>query len=284
MPTYNRIDHELELSIRRGFSADLAKYKAIKGWLDGAFRQMVMHKEEMYSFTSRVKQVESLLKKFDDKITNDPISPESNWKDIESYDELTKHIDDIIGGRLITFFVNDIPDLIQYLSDFKRFCLKEVTIHDMADSPILYENALRKLDIPEQVKSQVRDRLQSNRLAGFDVPQKMHNHPDCDSDKIPFEVRLNTNGYVGVHLIIAPLPYDDYYKNEPLLFNKFELQVRSLIHEAWSEIQHKVIYKGARLPDQVKVARSTQFKTLSSILSSCEDGLFDAAYPDGKKS
>lgn len=282
MATYNNIDHELELKIRRGFSADLKRYRAIKGWLDGAFRQMVLHREDMYSFTSRVKQVESLLKKFDDKRINDPISPSENWNEISEYKDLTSHIDDIIGGRLITFFVNDIPDLLVYLANFKRFCVKEVTIHDMANTPVLYENTLRKLDISDEERSRVRDQLYQAHRVKFEVPRKEF-HPDCTAEKIPYEVRLNTNGYVGVHFIIAPLPYDDYYNDEPLLFDKFELQVRSLIHEAWSEIQHKIIYKGERLPDDVKVARASQFKTLASILSSCEDGLYDAAYPEGKK-
>lgn len=278
MPTYENINHELELKIRRGFSADLKKYRAIKGWLDGAFRQMVILNNEMYSFASRVKQVESLLKKLDAKINSDPITPGLDWSSISSYEELVEHIDDIIGGRLITFFVNDIPDLITYLSQFKRFCIREVTIHDMATSPVLYENTIRKLKITDEVRSNVRNKLMNDWVAGFSI-----NHEVSPAEDVPYEIRLNNNGYVGVHLIIKPLPYDDYYNNEPLLFDKFELQVRSLIHEAWSEIQHKVIYKGERLPDQVKVEKSLQFKTLASILSSCEDGLFDAAFPDGKK-
>jgi len=38
-----------------------------------------------------------------------------------------------------------------------------------------------------------------------------------------------------------------------------------------------------RLPDEVKIARTSQFSTLSSTLSSCEDGLYDAAYPSRNK-
>ena len=52
MPTYEHLDHDLELSIRRGFSNDLTRFKSMKGWLDGAFKQMVSHRADMYSFNS----------------------------------------------------------------------------------------------------------------------------------------------------------------------------------------------------------------------------------------
>ncbi len=278
LPTYNNIDHELELKIRRGFSHDLNRFKGMKCWLDGAFQQMVANRSDMYSFNSRVKQVEDLLRKLDEKIESNMLTDDLDWTEVDSYDDLKLNIDDIVGGRLITFFVKDIPDLMIYLTGFKHFCVREITIHDMLNKPVLYQDTIKKLNITDEVRSNILTSLPKKQRIQFDVPTKEF-QPGCIVEQIPYEIRLNTNGYVGVHLIIQPLPDDDYWKNEPGLYDKFELQIRSLIHEAWSEIQHKVIYKGERMPEDVKLARASQFATLSSILSSCEDGLYDAAHP-----
>jgi len=278
MPTYEDVDHDLELSIRRGFSSDLNRFKAMKGWLDGAFKQMVGHRSDMYSFNSRVKQVESLLRKLDGKRKSEKIKGLNRWSGVEDYSQLKDHVDDIIGGRLITYFVRDLPELMLYIANFERFCVKEITIHDMIENPVLYPSVLRALNLKTKEEGKITRELRDNQLVEFEVLRKEF-HPECTAKKIPYQIRLNPNGYVGIHVIIKPLPFDDYWKKEPGLFDKFELQIRSLIHEAWSEIQHKVIYKGERMPDEVKLARASQFSMLSSILSSCEDQLYHAAHP-----
>ena len=287
MSTYNNIDHELELKIRRGFSSDLKKFKAMKGWLDGAFKQMIIHNEySMYSFRSRVKQVESLLKKFDEKV-GDELSAqnlEKIWKEITSYNGLVNEIDDFIGGRLISYFIDDIPKLHNYLVEFERFDIVEVTIHDMITNHVLLRPILKSLNIIDNDADFMLDSLdKGNRKIDFNVSCSVnHQHSSSDSKKIPYQIRLNSNGYVGVHMIIKPLTYDDYWKNEPGLFGKFELQVRSLIHEAWAEIQHKVTYKGQRMPEEVKNAKASHLEGISTILSGCEKALFSAAQKSGK--
>ena len=278
MGTYKNIDHDLELSIRRGFSNDLNCFKEMKGWLDDAFKQMVGHRADMYSFNSRVKQIESLLRKLDGKRESDKTHDVVKWEKVKDYDELIAHVDDIIGGRLITYFVRDLPELMIYIANFERFCVKEITIHDMIENPVLYPSALRGLSLKNKEEDKISRSLRDDQLVAFEVFRNEF-HSECTDEKIPYKIRLNPNGYVGIHIIIKPLPYDDYWKMEPGLFDKFELQIRSLIHEAWSEIQHKVIYKGKRMPDEVKLARASQFSMLSSILSSCEDQLYHAAHP-----
>ena len=86
----------------------------------------------------------------------------------------------------------------------------------------------------------------------------------------------NQNGYFGVHYVLGPILYDIFYETTNIKpFLKFELQLRTLLQHAWSEVQHKVIYKPGSRPDYSQ-ALSGQFAMLAGFLNTCDsmlDGL-----------
>jgi len=95
-------------------------------------------------------------------------------------------------------------------------------------------------------------------------------------------VESRDTGYYGIHYIMNPIPFDSYYgsiKTEQYPFPKFEVQVRTVIQHAWSELQHKVIYKSSDAQPDYKKTSFLQFSQLSAMLSTCDNLLDEAAEP-----
>jgi ppGpp synthetase/RelA/SpoT-type nucleotidyltranferase len=236
------IPNDLELEIRQEFSHKLKNMIALKRWIEDVFGQIVLHdQEKLYSYKTRVKEISSVLKKLDGKIQNekDQISTgqlvqDIKWGKAKSFFEVESLIDDWVGCRVITYLHDTLLDLHnQILTRKNRFKLINITIHDSEDHPKFRDLKLKR---------------------GRD------------------QRRWNHNGYVGIHYIIEPIADDPCWKNEPLIFPKFELQIRTLLQEAWGQIQHAVIYKG-RMPDYIKQERSNAFTSLSGLLSHCDSEL-----------
>lgn len=185
-------------------------------------------------------------------------------------------MDDLIGGRLISYFINDLPELHNYLMNFQRFYIKEVTIHDTGNF-MLARPILKSAKILDKEPECILDTLDSGETRVMFDSQCESKHNHIEDHVIPYQVRINTNGYVGIHMTIKPIALDDYWQKDPGLFEKFELQLRSLIHEAWAEIQHELIYKGERMPEDVKMAKANNLGDISTILHACETSLHRAA-------
>lgn len=78
----------------------------------------------------------------------------------------------------------------------------------------------------------------------------------------------NKTGYTGVHYIIVPLPVDEcYFKTK--LHNGFELQVRTIAQHAWSELQHRAVYKGISAACKINKMR-LQFEVLADAVDSLD--------------
>ena len=238
-----KLDKKVELSIRRGYSKDIQRFGALQRWVGNALAEMCIHDERIYSSKVRLKSIESLL----EKIASDP----EKRKAVKSYRSAVAKIDDFIGARVIAYLSSSMEDLHHQLTEFPRFRINQVTIHDQQHNPV-YKNLTEEL------------RKQNSKKTGiFSTGGKL-------------EIKLNDNGYTGFHYVVAACPVDPFYKNEPGVFPKFELQLRTLIQEAWSEVNHGVIYKG-RSKELIKRQKSASLKTLAGILLACDSALSDAA-------
>jgi ppGpp synthetase/RelA/SpoT-type nucleotidyltranferase len=270
---YQHIDPTAELIVRREFSRRLERYKVLKKWIDDAVGQMVRHDPLLYRHSVRIKEVESVLGKIEKKKTeaimymaseeahdvdadkeNEAKSKARLWQDAsvsnpEDFEEkLEPLIDDWVGCRIISYLQNRIFSLHEEIMGHRRFVVTRVTVHEPNGS---------------------------NLFSG-----KLSRQPGCEYEHI-----LNDKGYAGVHYIIKPRPADSSpvayldpcfqgsHGEEPRIFSKFELQVRTLIQEAWSQVQHDVVYKGKeREREKIRTAIS-RFESLSNHLAACDKDL-----------
>lgn len=234
----SEISNNLELEIRQEFSRRLDNFVAQKKWIGDAIGGIVQHNPTLYSPKVRVKQISSVLTKIKGKINDEKrriaagelLRSQARWKNAKDFSAFEALIDDWVGCRIISYLHDSIIPLHEEIITHDRFRIVRVTIHDSYENP-----RFPKID------------LQENRD----------------------ERRLNHNGYVGIHYIIEPKPVDPCWRKEPILFHKFELQVRTLLQEAWGQIQHAVIYKG-RMPESIKQERSEAFSGLAGFLSQCD--------------
>ncbi len=248
----SEISNKLELEIRQEFSRRLRNFIGQKKWIEDAIGGIVQHDPNLYNYFVRVKEISSVLTKINGKISDEKrrIATEeldlsqARWTNAKSFSSFEALIDDWVGCRVISYLHDTIVSLHQEIISHDRFNIIRVTIHDSYENP---------------------------RFSDMDIQE--------DRD----ERRLNHNGYVGIHYIIEPRPVDPCWSRDPKLFHKFELQVRTLLQEAWGQIQHAVIYKG-RMPEYIKQERSDAFSGLAGFLSQCDAELARLAKdPDIKK-
>ncbi|MBC3830586.1 hypothetical protein H8K33_03600 [Undibacterium amnicola] len=234
----SEISNALELELHREFARRLDNFKGQQLWIDDAIGGIVHQDPNLYSYVLRVKDISSVLTKIDGKIGDEKrrleigeLHPsQAKWVNAKNFNDFEALIDDWVGCRVIAYLHDSILPLHQEIISHQRFKIIRVTIHDSIENPRFSDMQLQK---------------------GRD------------------ERRMNHNGYVGIHYIIEPVPVDPCWGREPKLFHKFELQVRTLLQEAWGQIQHAVIYKG-RMPDYIKQERSDAFGGLAGFLSQCD--------------
>ncbi|GAB6139290.1 hypothetical protein JCM14076_00190 [Methylosoma difficile] len=154
-----------------------------------------------------------------------------------STDNIFKEIDDFLGVRIMTLVPGSLPILHNRLLNMSRLKEKLISIH-----------------YPD---------TQPHRINAFQLRKES-------------ERRSNLNGYFGIHYVFHPNPVDEFYEfSKERLFDRFELQLRTLMQHAWSEVQHKVIYKSNR-PDY-SLPLDAQFNQLAVFITSCDDCLSSLA-------
>ena len=240
----SKIEKSVELSIRRGYSKDLNRLTALSRWILSTLHEMAAHDDRIYACKVRLKTIESFL----EKISADP----EKVRIIRSYTGATRAIDDLVGARIISYLSSSLEGLHQEITSFHRMRLLKVTVHDQEDHPA-YEAFIKSLE--------------------SDCAQRSGIFAKSD---VSLEVRLNSSGYTGFHYVFEPKPVDPFYKKEPVLYKKFELQLRTIIQEAWSEVNHGVIYKG-RSRYQIKRQKSASLRTLAGVLRACDSAMSDIA-------
>lgn len=236
---YINISPNLELEIRKEFSLRLLNFKVLKKWIEDAVGQMVIHDSSLYRCSTRVKEISSVLRKIDDKISVSKNKIKQNkatpeylaWVNAKNYADIEPLIDDWVGCRIISYLHDHLPNLHQSICNHDRLVVAKITVHDSEEEPQFKNIKLSK--------------------------------------KRGDELRYSKNGYIGIHYIIKPRTVDPCFNSHPVVFDKFELQIRTLLQETWGQIQHQAIYKG-RLPEDIKSERDAGFQDLAKLLRTCD--------------
>lgn len=227
---------DLELEIRKEYSRIYPQLNSLELWAKNTFNELSLHENLIYAFNARIKTIDSLLEKIDSKIIPNFEKEAANL----NASNLLDSIDDFLGARIMTLVPGKLPDLHDLLLRMSRLEVKMITLH-----------------YPKN---------QQHRIGSFRLPSS------C-----PHELKDNIGGYFGIHYIFSPKPIDEYYENSNCrLFDRFELQLRTLMQHAWSEVQHKVIYKSNK-PNYNKPLDG-QFSQLARIIHSCDECLSDLTY------
>ena len=208
--------------------------------------EMEAQNDKIYSVKGRVKAIEGVLRKVSKKL--------HDGKSISSYSDACKYVDDIVGARVLAYLSDSMEDLHKAMTSFDRFELLTVTIHDQRYDRFYYQFA---------------ERLQSEEKASTGIFSSRINR------KIKLEIRLNEGGYAGFHYVFRPRPVDPVWISNPgSMYPKFEIQVRTILQEAWSEVSHNLVYKPT---DPENENRSLALNLLSSILRACDTAMSNVA-------
>jgi len=233
---------DLEYSIHSGYAEESKVFSSTLLILDNIFNEISENYIGLYRHESRLKAVNSLIQKANEK---NEILIKNNKDEISSYDELKKHIDDIIGCRLITLAPSKIVEINDIILTYKQFNIKRVKFIGDYDEYTKVTTPIRK---------------------------KLEEYKEKNSLDFTIEERDSESGYFGVHYIIDFTPLQSFYKEYNIkLFSKFELQVRTLLQHTWSEIEHKCVYKGKgeRKGNQL----TDGFVAVANSLSGCDKTL-----------
>lgn len=228
-------EDQFELQVRRWYSANYGSLDALELWLANSLSEMTQHDQNIYSYKTRIKSVDSLLAKVGRK--HDGTETDINVK------KSIEQIDDLVGGRVLVYHPSKVLRLNDmFTKDVRRTQVLEITIHSHQYDPNF-----------------------------ADLQELTH------QSELPCKLILNNTGYSGFHYVLQPLFHDGYYSGtyqdtagiQP--FGKFELQVRTIIQETWSEVQHRLLYKGNMIKPMYTRSLNSQFANLARMLSSCDN-------------
>lgn len=227
------INENFELEIRKYYSNNSKNFEALSIWVDNTLKELCYHDDLIYDFQVRQKGVESLLKKVKSQIEKG-----ENFSDCQ---DVFNKINDLVGSRIMVFIPMKIEFIHHMLLNLHRVEIDKIKIH-------IYENDINK--IAESVEK------------------------SAEEKSIPLKIEKNKTGYFGVHYILKPKPIDIFYQDANIeIFDKFELQLRTIMQHAWSEIQHKVIYKPESKPDYESYIKKTNFANLAGFVNQCDKTL-----------
>lgn len=159
-----------------------------------------------------------------------------NGVKIESFEQAKDQINDFVGARLLIYVFKEASSLHSLLISDRKMTINSVNIHyhKHKKPPVISE-------LIEKYKRQIDPKEQ-----------------------------INETGYTGIHYIMKPNYEGLLYENtKEIPFDKFELQIRSIMQHAWTEIQHKLVYKGK---EEYGFAEKefAYFTGLSEMINTCD--------------
>lgn len=231
------MDDTLELETRRWYSSRYTAFYALEQWIVKNLAEFCLQDKNIYASKTRIKTIDSVLAKLARKL-----EAGAPCKDNQA---LLEQFDDLVAARLLVYHPSKILKLHEHFcSEVQRMKIVEMTIHSHQHDPNFAE--LQKLSYESDVA--------------------------CT-------LLLNNTGYSGFHYVMQPVLLDSYFSanyqdsSGARPFEKFELQVRTVIQETWSEVQHRLIYKS--LPGQPAFVPKlqSQFANLARMLNLCDNML-----------
>lgn len=233
------MDKDFELELRREYANLSPSFEALSIWVTSIFNELCHQDDLIFDFKVRQKRIESLLRKVE--LKNDRGEGFNNQKCV------FEKINDLVGSRIIVYLPKKIEEIHQMLLKLDRINIQLITMH-------IYE------------KDQ-----DSNKLVNTIQESTKNNN-------LKLREKINKTGYFGMHYILEPQCEDVFYENSKIgIFNRFELQVRTIMQHTWSEIQHKSIYKSKlQSSDDIATGRQ-QFAFLAGFINQCDKTLENLA-------
>ncbi|MBF0445690.1 MAG: hypothetical protein HQL68_08870 [Magnetococcales bacterium] len=161
-----------------------------------------------------------------------------------------KFIKDFAGIRILVLFDDDLLKIFQFMlfHVIDPGFLEEVTLFNLPDRLV------------EEIKMD--SSLAQHKKAGFKIDEKFEH----------FRVINRKSGYQSIHFIFRHTvkQTNNLYKGEKGIYGKvadddffIEAQVRTLLQDVWSEMEHKLAYKQGKTNPHI----STSFKLLQEDIS-----------------
>ncbi len=236
--TKTEVSESDELGIRKEYDKLIVRVKVLKRWIENTFSEWSDQEDGIYKVDTRIKDFSKILSKAIKKIKGD------EKLDIES---IKKYINDIIAARIVVYNKSIIYNLHFKIMSHQRLNVESVVMHyRRGDKGHIFE------DITE-------DPLLTDEI---------------------FTEEPNDHGYQGIHYVIKPNPIDEIHNNYPPtpLYEKFELQIRTLLQHAWSEVEHRMVYKNNLDPHSREIYRP-QFSMVAEFIKKCDDLLDTLSSP-----
>lgn len=226
------MDSDLELKIRREYSKIFPQLEALSLWVESLLKELCYQDEFIYTFQVRKKNIESLILKVEDHQEGS----------INTFEEVVEKIHDLVASRIMVYVPAKIKDVHDIIMNLDRVEVINIKFHT-------YENS------------------EINNIAIIEKIVK-----DLETKGTRFKRVSNKTGYFGVHYILRPKLANDFYSNSTSSkpFDKFELQLRTLMNHAWSEVQHKIIYKSRSQHDYNHEFGQSRFADLASFMYLCD--------------
>jgi ppGpp synthetase/RelA/SpoT-type nucleotidyltranferase len=175
--------------------------------------------QKIYSITGRIKEVKSLKEKLLHHRYRDKLLDEEKPKKIEHL------VKDLVGLRIVCYYKQDLKDSDGLIRN--RFEL------DPVDIPEIYTIN------PKDAKDIFTD--SNNRDIELDIStegEKIYLIKKESNEK-RFKIKTKDSKYTGIHYIVYLK--DDELNKHPKI--PIEIQLRTMLQEAWSELEHDISYK-----------------------------------------
>jgi len=174
---------------------------------------------------------------------------------ISQYEEVSRKLQRKISTLLRT---NDINADIKFrVKNFDSYFEKILKLHAQGDSPRLTDVLGIRIICPflEDIH-----RVEQTLAANFRIEE---------IEKKGLKHSFREFGYDSTHILIA-LPRDILNKHLPYTSKMFEVQIRTILQDAWAEVEHELVYKAnfsvLNEPIKRKLASLNAILTLSDVL------------------
>ncbi len=161
---------------------------------------------------------------------------------IASFDpHVTENVNDLVAARVIVHVLREVLRLHAMFMAYAPFNILQINIH--------YSDDINPSIIEEIIETSL----------------------------VSPNLEKNERGYFCIHYVIEPVLHGEFFRqSENRPYEKFELQLRTLLNHAWAEMHHRAVYKsqlGDMGSDSLTNELEKRFADLSSYINNCDKTL-----------
>lgn len=187
----------------------LPDIELLRDWVESILNELTNHVSYIHDYQIRIKSPESIRKKLN-----------RYWSSETSIKSQILNLSDLLGARLIFQHSYGVKNFNDQIFDIEGFEISEIQFHDFHDMSVFGEYSKEWQNITK-----------NDKIAQLKRDDQIIHSP-------------NKRGYLGIHYQIIPNFSKTYYLNDEIhTLGHFELQLRTMLQNAWSEVQHYMIYK-----------------------------------------